>query len=130
MNVPKNNVSLSRFETAISYLLRVGVITSLILEVIGIGFLYNSLGSFNICCDPEVYITGRDFFTFVFEQFQTGQVTDIGIFFITAGIIVLILTPFLRVIASVIYFVWQRNSKYTLITLIVLIAVTLSLILH
>lgn len=130
MNVPKNNDSLSRFETAIGYLLRVGVIISLLLEVIGLGMLYNARGSFDICCDSAVYVQGHDFFSFIAGQFRNGQAADNGILFITAGIIVLILTPFLRVIASVIYFVWQRNIKYTVITLIVLIAVALSLTLH
>jgi len=53
-----------------------------------------------------------------------------AILFMTAGIMVLILTPYIRVIASVIYFGWEKNFKYVLITLFVLVVVTLSLALH
>jgi uncharacterized membrane protein len=48
----------------------------------------------------------------------------------TLGITTLILTPFARVVASVLYFVWKRNIKYTLITIFVLTVLTISLALH
>jgi uncharacterized membrane protein len=45
-------------------------------------------------------------------------------------IAVLILTPYARVVMSVLYFIGRRDIKYTLITLFVLILLTLSLLLH
>jgi len=77
-----------------------------------------------------MYIRGGDFFTFVLEQFQGKQVQGNAIQFMTAGIIVLILTPYIRVIASVLYFGWEKNTKYVLIALFVFAVVTLSLALH
>ncbi len=53
-----------------------------------------------------------------------------AVFFITLGIVVLILTPYIRVIASVIYFGIRKDYKYVIITLFVLTALTISLYLH
>jgi len=48
----------------------------------------------------------------------------------TLGVATLILTPFVRVIASALYFVWRKNTKYVLITAFVLVALTVSLASH
>jgi uncharacterized membrane protein len=48
----------------------------------------------------------------------------------TLGITTLILSPYARVVVSVLYFAWQRNIKYTLITIFVLTVLTISLALH
>jgi len=44
------------------------------------------------------------------------------------GIVVLMLTPYVRVLASVLYFGLVRNPKYLLITFFVLIVLTASLL--
>jgi hypothetical protein len=48
----------------------------------------------------------------------------------TPGIVILLLTPYLRVVFSVLYFSFEKDYKYALITLFVLIVLTLSLTLH
>jgi uncharacterized membrane protein len=120
----------SKLETAISYLLIVGVIASLALELVGIVLLYRLQGNLDISSDPSLFIKGRDFFSFIYQQFAGKHPAGAGVFFMTAGIIVLILTPYIRLIASVIYFAIENNRKYVVITLFVLIVVTLSLTLH
>ena len=120
----------SKLEIVISYMLIVGVVLSLILEVIGVAFLYGSFRRLDISQDPSFFIQGRDFFTFMFETIAGKHPAGPGISFMTAGIIVLILTPYIRVIASVFYFAAERNLRYVLITLFVLVVVTLSLALH
>ena len=42
----------------------------------------------------------------------------------------MILTPFVRVIVSAMYFAWKRDARYVLITAFVLVALTISLALH
>jgi uncharacterized membrane protein len=130
MKADKSNNSESRFEKTISYLLITGVIISLILEIIGVVMLSRSYDSFDISHEAGMYIKGHDFFSFIYQQIQDRQTTEPSILFMILGIIVLILTPYVRVIASVVYFAWQKNLKYVLITLFVLIVVTLSLALH
>ena len=120
----------SKLETGISYLLIVGVIVSLILEIAGIITFYYSYRQLAISQDASMFIQGHDFFSFIWEQFQGKHTEGSAILLMTAGIIVLILTPYARVIASVIYFGWEKNIKYVVITLFVLVVVTLSLALH
>jgi uncharacterized membrane protein len=43
------------------------------------------------------------------------------------GVVILILTPYVRVLMSVLYFAWEKNTKYILITLFVLLLLTISL---
>jgi len=120
----------SGLETANSYMLIVGVIVSLLLELAGITLLYRSYGNLAISQDTSVFIRGRDFFTFIYQQFTGSHPAGPGILLMTVGIIVLILTPYLRVVASAVYFAVEKNIKYVVITLFVLIVVTLSLTLH
>lgn len=120
----------SKLETGISYLLIAGVIVSLVLEIVGIIILYHSSGHLAISQDKDMFLQGHDFFSFIYQQFQGKHAAGSAALFMTAGIIVLILTPYIRVIASVIYFGWEKNIKYILITLFVLVVVTISLALH
>ena len=129
MKAPELGSGESKLETGISYMLITGVIISLVLEVIGIVLLNRSFGSLAISQDAAMFIGGSNFFSFVLKQFQQSDAPG-AIRFLTAGIVVLILTPFVRLVASVFYFGWEKNVKYVLITLFVLTVVTLSLILH
>jgi uncharacterized membrane protein len=130
MKAGNSNSSELKFERVISYLLITGVVISLILEIVGVVLLYRSYGNLHISREAGVYIKGHDFFSFIYQQIQNRQTTKPAILFMVLGIVVLILTPYIRVIASVVYFAWQKNLKYVLITLFVLIVVTLSLALH
>jgi uncharacterized membrane protein len=64
------------------------------------------------------------------ERLQNLFVTQNAIALMTAGIIVLVLVPFVRAIASFLYFAWGKNWKYVIITLFVLIVLTISLAFH
>lgn len=77
-----------------------------------------------------MYITGENFFAFVVERIQNLLITENAIAFMTAGIIVLVLVPFVRAIASCLYFAWEKNWKYVAITLFVLVVLTVSLAFH
>jgi uncharacterized membrane protein len=120
----------SKLETLISYLLIVGVITSVILEVVGITLYFAAYGNVQVSQSPSVFISGEDFFAFILAKIQSLFVSENAVLFMTLGVIVLILTPYIRALASVFYFAWERNHKYILITLFVLIVLTVSLALH
>jgi uncharacterized membrane protein len=92
---------------------------------------YYHYGHLNVLLeDKEVFIQGRNFFSFLYQSFVGESRQNTGILFMTLGIATLILTPFVRVIASALYFAWRRDIKYVLITAFVLIALTVSLALH
>ncbi len=120
----------SQLEPIISYLLIIGVVTSIILDVIGITLYYGTYGNMMVSQAPNIFISGDNFFAFAYSRIQSLLVSENAILFMTLGLIVLILTPFIRAITSVVYFAWEKNYKYVLITLFVLIVLTVSLALH
>ncbi len=117
-------------ESAVSYVLIVGVIASLLLEIAGMALFYRSYGNLAISQDKAFFIQGHDFFSFVFELLRGANHGSVAVVVMTAGIVVLILTPFVRVALSVVYFGWQKNFKYSVITIFVLVVLVLSLALH
>ncbi len=119
----------AKLETAVSYVLIAGVVASLLLELAGIVLFYRTYGELAVSRAPSMFIRGRNFFSFIYEQLfhHTGGSASL---FMIAGIIVLALTPYLRVVMSVFFFAWQKDSKYLLITLFVLLVLTGSLLLH
>jgi uncharacterized membrane protein len=120
----------SKLETIVSYLLIIGVVTSVLLEATGIILFYRSYGNVQVSQAQSVFINGENFFVFVYRQIQNLFVSQNAVLFMTLGIIILILTPYIRAITSVIYFGWEKNRNYVLITLFVLIVLTISLALH
>jgi uncharacterized membrane protein len=127
----RRNVSVgTKFERAISTLLITGVILSLILEIIGIIVFYHVYGNLDVSESGRMFIRGENFFNFMYHLFEEEHAQDKAILIMVLGISILILTPYLRVILSVFYFVWERNMKYIGITLFVLIILTISLIIH
>ena len=120
----------STLETAISYLLIIGVMASLLLEITGIIIFYRDYGHLAISQDQSLFIQGHDFFSFIYHQFRGNHTGNWAVWLMTAGIVVLMLTPYLRVVVSVFYFARRKNARYVVITLFVLIVLTISLALH
>jgi uncharacterized membrane protein len=117
----------SRFERIIGYTLISGVVISLVLEAFGIFFYYHSQGDLRVMGDKTMFIHGRNFFYFLIELIQGGYTHGKAVFLMTLGIAVLMLTPYVRVILSVIHFSREKNAKYVFITLFVLALLTMSL---
>ncbi len=119
----------ARLETVISWVLGIGLAASLALEVAGIVLYWRAYGQLTVSRDPAVFIHGRDFFSFIVEQLR-GSAASTPSLLMIAGVVVLLLTPYLRVVLSVLYFASVRNLKYVLITVIVLALLTSSMLLH
>jgi uncharacterized membrane protein len=120
-----------KLELLISYILILGVSVSVILETAGIVGYYNVNRNLAISFSPEFALKGTNFFSYVLGA--------VGVFFgggwtaahvLAFGLVVLMITPYLRVVASVGYFGLARNLKYLLITLFVLVILTGSLLIH
>jgi len=120
-----------KLETSISYVLVIGVIVSLVTEIIGIITYYNSQGNLGITFGVASALTSTGFFSYIRMLLQvpfSGQwqpVDTLGL-----GIVILMLTPYLRVAASVVYFAIVKNRKYLGLTLLVLVILTASLVLR
>ncbi len=115
-------------EILIGYILLVGVLLSVAL--LAIGFLWRWERSANLRFQHT--IVGMNFFEFVVTSLrQMGSHNLRPRIMINMGIAVLMLTPFVRVLASVFYFaLLERNWKYTLFTGFVLAVLTYSLFLR
>ena len=115
----------------ISYILILRVLASLVLETIGIISYYSLYGTMTIILQPNSALSGTNFFSYagnVIHQTLVGVWTPFEI--LGLGIILLMITPYIRVVASVIYFSITKNTKYIFITLFVLTILTASLLLH
>ena len=120
----------SKIESILSYILITGVTISLILMITGIVLSYLETGSLNISRDQSMFIHGKNFFNFINGLLQGKGPESLAISFLVIGAVVLMLTPFIRVIASFIYFATVKDLKYVFITLIVLSILTISLLMH
>jgi uncharacterized membrane protein len=77
-----------------------------------------------------MFIRGQNFFYFLLGLLRKGTIQEKGLWLMTLGIAILILTPYVRVIMSVAYFIGRKDIKYSLITLFVFILLTISLLFH
>ncbi len=115
-------------EVLVGYILLVGVLLSVLLLIIGLIWHWASKGELGL-----VYpIEDRNLFGFLLhltEQIFSGAFHPK--FLISVGMAVLLLTPFVRVIASMFYFaVALHNWKYTAFTGFVTAVLTYSLFLR
>src|SRR5689334_18866264 len=116
------------FETFVGRILRGGVVSSISLLVVGVVWNWRA--------------TGQTSFDYRIEhmnlyEFLIGEVREIasGAFgprlFVSLGIVALLLTPYLRVLASILFFGFvERDPKYTIFTTFVFAVLTYSLLLR
>ena len=111
---------LRQAELIISYALRGGVVVSA--AIIAAGMLWFYL---------QMAVTGHAALAYphsfggMFRRLGQGQPLAL----VTMGLLVLLLTPILRVVISVVIFALERDWRYTTITLLVLIILLISLLL-
>jgi len=120
----------SKFERAISVILLGGVLISLFLISAGIVLFLATHGHLSVSKTASVYIRGENFFEFLYGLLQGKDAREKDFLLITWGILILILTPYVRVIVSALHFMRIKDLKYTLFTLFVLIILTVSLAVH
>ncbi len=109
-------------EDAISYVLRIGVISSIFFIAVGSALLLVNNGSngftLNQIANANTNINSSDF---TVPSIMNGLLGYQGLDWILIGLIVLIATPVMRVVMSIFAFAYKRNWLYATITLIVFI---------
>jgi len=115
-------------DVLVGYILLCGVLLSVALIVAGLLWKYIQTGGVRL----EYELAGMNLFQFVVSEIHLAALGQIRPrLLINMGIVVLMLTPFFRVLASVVYFlVVLKNWKYTAFTLFVLLVLTGSLFLR
>jgi uncharacterized membrane protein len=107
-------------------------LTGILLSValLAVGFVWRWLRVGNLRFEHS--IVGMNFFEFISSALrQMASRAFRPRLFLNMGIAVLMLTPFVRVLASVFYFAFvEHNWKYTLFTAFVLTVLTYSLFLR
>ncbi len=120
-----------QLEKIVSWVLMGGVIISLLFEIAGLVLFYRANGNLHIVLgDNAVFVQGRNFFIFLYQTFSLPGIHSRAIFFMTAGMVTLILTPYAMVITSLLYFLHHRNYRYVFITGFIVIIISISLGLH
>jgi uncharacterized membrane protein len=115
-------------ETLIGYLLLIGVLISLGLIVAGTFWHWCAQGNLRFAYS----IQGTNLFGFLAGSlWEVPEGTWRPRVLINLGLSALLLTPYLRVLASMLYFLFaRRNWKYTLFTLFVFAVLTYTLFLR
>jgi uncharacterized membrane protein len=115
-------------ESLIGYILLIGVLSSILLLVAGTAWHWLATGTLQF----DYTIEGMNLWEFLFaslRQLGSGALGPRTV--IDLGISVLLLTPYVRVLASMLYFVAiERNWKYSLFTLFVFSVLSYSLFLR
>lgn len=121
----------NRLDVLISYILIAGVVASVLLEAAGIIGLFRAEGNAEIEFVSEFSLRGSNFFAYAAQVIQSillGRWTFITI--LTFGLLLLMITPYIRVVASAVFFAAEKNVKYFFITLFVLAILTGTLLVH
>jgi uncharacterized membrane protein len=115
-------------DVLVGYILLGGVLLSMALIVAGLLWKYIQSGGVRL----EYELAGMNLFQFAVSEIHLAVLGQMRPrLLINMGIVVLMLTPFFRVLASVVYFLLVlKNWKYTVFTLFVLLVLTGSLFLR
>lgn len=119
-----------RLELAISYLLRAGVICSLLLVLIGIAATaaQHPAWTSGTVTIRQVLNSGRSPFS-TWSEVIAGVLSGNGLAIVMLGLLVLVGTPVMRVALSIGLFAYQKDRVFVTITTVVLLLLLLSFVL-
>lgn len=115
-------------DAVVGYILLIGVLISLVLVIAALIWRCLDTGALSF----NYKITGMNLFELVLHESRMAvQGALRPRLLLSLGIAVLMLTPYIRVLASMVYFMaWLKNWKYSVFTAIVLLTLTYSLFLR
>lgn len=130
---PKSEINVEPIggvEILISWLLRVGVVTSLSMIVIGLLLMFIHHPSYLISMmDLQRLTSPGAAFPHTLREVVDGLLVGRGQAVVAVGLLVLIVTPIMRVTVSIIGFALQRDRAFVLITSVVLTILIVSFVL-
>jgi uncharacterized membrane protein len=114
-------------EKLVGYILVIGVLLSIALITAGLAWGWVETGTLG----AHYTVSGMTLSTFLISNLRQLTTAFTYVLLINLGIAALMLTPFVRVLASVLYFAFaEHNWKYTAFTAFVLAVLTYSLFLR
>ncbi|HQU27131.1 MAG TPA: DUF1634 domain-containing protein [Acidimicrobiales bacterium] len=111
-------------ELAISLVLRVGVVASVLVVAVGLGLMFAHHGSYLALRGPLSYralTSASTSFPHSFATLGHALARGEGRGVVVLGVLILILTPVLRVAVGVVSFAYEKDTPMTLVTLFVLV---------
>ena len=113
------------FEESISFVLRAGVVSSMLLILTGFIMLVYSESTNQL--PNAAAILNMNSRGISLQYMINGLTSGSGICYIILGIIVLMATPVARVIMSVVLFAFKKDLLYTTITIIVMLSLLIAI---
>jgi uncharacterized membrane protein len=116
-------------QTGISWILRIGVMLSVLFDAVGILLNYAQTGSDSLDLTNNAWkVSGGNFFDFALSAARSlfGGLTPLVL--VSLGVVTLMFTPYVRVIAAVVYYSVEKDWKYVAITSFVLVVITAGLL--
>lgn len=118
-----DEAKLRNVETAISYVLRTGVVVSVLTVLAGLIMVFREHPTYVSVTGKLSYhaVANRNsYFPHTISQLGSALAHGTGEGIIVLGLIILLATPVMRVAVGVISFVYERDAPMTLVTLFVL----------
>jgi uncharacterized membrane protein len=116
-------------QLGISWILRIGVILSVLFNAAGLLLDYAQTGSasLNLVPGSSWNVKEGNFFDFAYSTTRSlfGGLTPVAL--ASLGIVILMFTPYIRVIAAALYYGVERDWKYVAITSFVFAVITFGL---
>lgn len=122
------SMKVSSLSLGISWILRIGVTVSLALELAGVLLYTIQTGNQSLDLSTEWQFKGGNFFNFASSTVTAVGTTLSPLNIMSLGVMILMLTPYVRVVAGVIYYGVQKDWRYVGITLFVLAVITTGLV--
>ena len=115
-------------DAIVGYILLIGVVISLLLVAAALAWRWANTATLSF----DYKIAGVNLFSLLLNEIRLATRGALRPrLLLTLGIAVLMLTPYIRVLASMVYFMaWLKNWKYSLFTAVVLLLLTYSLFLR
>jgi uncharacterized membrane protein len=128
-SAPQEDRRVVRVEIVISWVLRVGVVTSLAVVVVGLVLIFVHHPELLTSATRLQDLTQRGtVFPHTLSEVFQGVMQTRGEATVAVGLLLLILTPVTRVAVSILAFIYQRDRVFTFITLTVLIILLMSFV--
>jgi uncharacterized membrane protein len=117
---PQKDARLRQAELIISHVLRGGVVVSAAIILLGMVLFY-----LQMAITGHATLAFPHTFTGIMQRLALGEPLAV----VSLGLLILLLTPILRVAISIVIFALERDWLYTVITILVLAILLISLLL-
>ena len=115
-------------QLGIGWILRVGVVLSLVLETAGLALNYAYTGDSSLNLSSSWVAGGGNFFEFASSTIVSFFSAAGPVNIVALGVTVLVLTPYARVVAAMIYYSYVRDWRYVVITFLVFAVITVGML--